>query len=103
MTSRDDRLNVDVRGLDEALCAAIRYSVHGETPSPEVRESLLRAAAEREKVHMATRQSAVERQLKPVHPESSDIYLDWSARSATISPATVLLLHAQILNLRVVQ
>lgn len=103
MTSHDDRSNVGVISLDEALRAAIRDSIHGEMPSPDIRESLLRAAAECEKMHVAARRAAVERQLKPARQESSNICLDWSARSSTISPATVLLLHAQILNLRVVQ
>jgi hypothetical protein len=103
MTSREDRLNIDASSLDATLCAAIRDSVRGETPSPGVREALLRAAAERQRRHSTAGHALAALSSKPSRAESADAWRDWSARSVTISPATALLVHARILNLRMVQ
>ncbi len=103
MISRDDRLNVDADSLDATLSAAIRDSVRGETPSPGVRQALLRAAAERQRLHSTAGHALAPLPSKQARTESAESWRDWSARSATISPATALLLHARILNLRMVQ
>lgn len=98
MTSRKLSF-MDDNGLDQVLTAAFRDGVGAERPSARVRESLLRAAAERQHARLEARRT------NDAWPriESSEITRDWSTRSVTISPSTVLVLHAQVLSLRVVQ
>ena len=94
---------VDDRSLDETVSTALRESVGSLQPSPEVRESLLHAAAERQREQRAARRAAYQQQIVPTYQDAAEKCRDWSARSVTISPSTVLMLHARILDLRVVQ
>ena len=95
MTSHE-RPNVAGDGFGDLLRTALKDGVRAVTPSAGVRESLLRAAAERQR---ALRPSAFEQ----ARHGRDDEWRSWEVCTVTESPAAVLLLHARLIALRLVQ
>ena len=95
MTSRE-RPNVAGDGLGDLLRTALKDGVRAVTPSAGARGALLRAAAERQR-------AALPYLFEPARRQWDDEWRSWEARTATESPAAVLLLHARLIALRLVQ
>ncbi len=102
MISRD-RLGEVADDLDTRLRAALNEAVRTQEPSAGVREALLRAAADEAQRRAKVMRAHAERPAAYRSDAHADMWRDWNSQITVDSPTRVLMFHAQLLNLRVVQ
>jgi len=97
MTSRDRRFDDDE--LDALLTASLDSRVRADAPSTDVRQVVLQAAAQRELAAQSRRLAMA----SAWEEDRSARLREARVPAASDSPILILILHAQLLNLRGVQ